>query len=457
MSNDDRHISVRKHVLIVDSSAAYQDKIRRILSGGKIACHKALSVKAALGMLSKRTYDVVLVETDLPDKDGYELVKLIAEKSPSTQVVPLTSSGDFRKVSRCMTAGAFNYLRKPFQPEQLEFLVETALDAQPAPSENLFLIEKVPPAAMMDRLIGKSRAMKKIYKQIRLSSATDIHVLLMGESGTGKELIARSIHEHSARSQERFIAVNTGAVEPNLISSELFGHVKGAFTGARSTRKGMFEVAHRGTLFLDELSTMDEQIQISLLRVLDDRIITKVGGSKAIKVDVRIIAATNSNIEDEVKHGRFREDLYHRLNVFTINAPSLRERKSDIKMLADFFISHSAQKFDRAVDGITNDALNLLRAYDWPGNVRELKNTIQRAVLLCSGNKITPDVLPDRLKTRSAIGGKMTVNVGKTLAHAEREYIVATLTCLRGNKKETARVLGISRKSLYNKIKRYNI
>lgn len=452
----DKIKNMKNLILVVDNDIEYQNTIRKTLSGRKSTCHKASSVKAALGLLSKRTYDLVLIELELPDKNGEGLVKLISEKSPSTQIVALTSSRDSRKVSSCMAVGAFNYLRKPFQPEQLKFLAETAFETKPPESENLFLAGKGV-LSSMDKLVGRSRPMQKVYRQIRLSSSADVHVLLTGESGTGKELVARSIHNQIDRSTGEFIAVNTGAIEPNLISSELFGHVKGAFTGARNSRKGMFEMAHKGTLFLDELSTMDEQTQISLLRVLDDKVITRVGGVKEIRIDVRIIAATNTNLEDEVKAGRFREDLYHRLNVFNIYVPSLRERKSDIKILAEFFLNHFSQKFNRLTEGISVDALKLLREYDWPGNVRELKNSIQRAVLLCETGKISPETLPDRLKPQPATSPEISLKVGEALADAERALIAATLAHLNGNKKETARILGISRKSLYNKIRKYDI
>jgi transcriptional regulator with PAS, ATPase and Fis domain len=299
--------------------------------------------------------------------------------------------------------------------------------------------------------------MQKIYRQIRLAASTDIHVLLMGESGTGKELVARSIHNESDRRGGQFMAVNTGAIEPNLISSELFGHAKGAFTGARNGRKGMFEMAHGGTLFLDELSTMDVHTQISLLRVLDNKVITRVGGSRAIKVDVRIIAATNAVPEDEVEAGRFREDLYHRLNVFTIHVPPLRERRSDIRILAERFLKHFSHKFDKSAGGISRETLTLLQEYDWPGNVRELKNTIQRAVLLNNTGTLTPEVLPGRLKREKEGSTDVPLKVGQTLQSAERALISATLKHVSGNKKQAAGILGISRKSLYNKIKKYGI
>lgn len=446
----------KKFLLIVDNDASSRKKMKDALEEEHAVCHSAADMAAALKMLSKRTYDLVLTELRLPDRPGQELVKLVAEKSPATQIVVVTSSQDPRKVSDCMAVGAFNYLNKPFRPGQLKFLVETAFDSQPPRSENLFLTGDGA-YQRVDMLVGRSRAMQKIYRQIRVAASADVHVLLTGESGTGKELVARSIHNESDRREKQFIAVNTGAIESNLISSELFGHVKGAFTGARSSRKGMFEMAHEGTLFLDELSTMDMQTQISLLRVLDNKVITRVGGSRAIKVDVRIIAASNAILESEVEAGRFREDVYHRLNVFTIHIPPLRERRSDIETLANVFSKHFSQSFNKGVSGISPEALTLLRKYDWPGNVRELKNTIQRAVLLNDTDTITPDVLPSRLKRKSDGSPEISVRVGQTLENAERALISETLKHLNGNKKETARMLGISRKSLYNKIRKYNI
>jgi DNA-binding NtrC family response regulator len=451
----EKSIPPKKLVLIVDGNAESRQQVKAALEGKHILCHTAQTVSTGLKALSKRTYDLILTELHLPDRSGQELVKLVAEKSPSTQIIILTGLADSRKIGECMAAGAYNFLRKPFETAQLRFMVETAFDAQPPQTDNLFLSDKKGPK--VDRLVGRSKGMQKIYRQMNLAASTDIHVLLMGESGTGKELVARSIHDQSDRCSGPFVAVNTGAIEQNLISSELFGHVKGAFTGAGASRKGMFETAHGGTLFLDELSTMDEQTQISLLRVLDNKMITRVGGVRAIPVDVRIIAATNTSLEDEVEAGRFREDLYHRLNVFTVNIPPLRERKTDIKMLTDVFLEHFSQKFNKDIRGIPREALTLLQDYNWPGNVRELKNSIQRAVLLSNDGMLTPEVLPDRLKTRATSIPEIGLKIGVSLAQAERSLIVATLAHLNGNKKETARILGISRKSLYDKIRRHKI
>ncbi len=418
------------------------------------ACDCVADFLSAVKMLSKKTYDLVLTELSLPDRAGQELVKLIAEKSPSTQILVVTSSGDSRKVSECMEIGAFNYLRKPFKPGQLRFLAKTAFDTQPPKSENLFL-EGREAFSQTDNLVGRSRAMQKVYGQIRLAASTDIDVLLTGESGTGKELVARSIHRESKRCEGPFIAVNTGAIESNLISSELFGHVRGAFTGARNTRKGMFEMAHGGTLFLDELSTMDEQTQISLLRVLDNKVITRVGGSKPIKVDVRIIAASNAILEQEVESARFREDVYHRLNVFTVHMPPLRKRTSDIKILAAVFVDQFSREFNKNIRGISEEALALLENYAWPGNVRELKNSIQRAVLLAESDMIIPSVLPDRLHRKRDVSTGVALKVGMTLEEAERALIAATLSHVNGNKKKASEILGISRKCMYNKISKY--
>jgi DNA-binding NtrC family response regulator len=311
-------------------------------------------------------------------------------------------------------------------------------------------------------MIGSSRKMRRIFAQIKRVSGLDIPVLIVGESGTGKELVALSIHKRSPRSDYPFIPVNTGAIVKELIESEIFGHEKGAFTGATYQKKGKFEAAKGGTLFLDEISTMDEKTQVSLLRVLETKKFQRVGGSRLIETDVRIIAATNENLRLSIKEGQFREDLFHRLNVFPIKLPPLRNRGDDINLLLDYFLTQYCEEFDKPMPELTPQAMLLLRSYRWPGNVRELENVIMRCVVMLEGDTISPESLPgiilqDSREKPEASDRDVVLEVGLTLGEAEKRYITKTLQIVGGNKSKAARILGLSRKAMYNKLKSYGL
>jgi DNA-binding NtrC family response regulator len=312
--------------------------------------------------------------------------------------------------------------------------------------------------AMFDGMIGACRRMRRLFAQIKRVSGLDIPVLINGESGTGKELVALSIHRRSPRSDYPFVPVNTGAIVRELIESEIFGHEKGAFTGATYQKKGKFEVAKGGTLFLDEISTMDDKTQVSLLRVLETKKFQRVGGNRTIEADARIIAATNQNLRTEIKKGRFRLDLFHRLNVFPIKIPPLRDRGEDIPLLIDCFLQKYCEELEKAIPEITPQAMLLLRSYSWPGNVRELENVIMRTVVMLEEDKIAPDILPDIIlqdRHNSITDRDVTLEVGLTLEEAEKRYILKTLEIAGGNKSKAARILGLSRKAMYNKLKSY--
>lgn len=307
-----------------------------------------------------------------------------------------------------------------------------------------------------DKLGGESSAMRKVYELIEQIAGIDLSILITGESGTGKDLVAQSIHKRSPRANGPFVAVNTGAIAKELIASELFGHERGAFTGAADRQRGKFELAGGGTLFLDEVSTMDVNTQVSLLRVLESRQFQRVGGEKYIRCDTRVIAASNEDLRRAVKEGHFREDLFHRLNVFRIELPPLRERDDDVVLLADYFLERYGTEFNRPVDGFEGEAMELLRAYSWPGNVRELENAVMRAAITAQSEKIRPEDLPDIIR-KEAGPTKVVLRVGSSLDDAERALIAETVKRVGGNKSEAAKILGISRKALYNKLKEYDL
>ena len=306
-------------------------------------------------------------------------------------------------------------------------------------------------------MIGRSRQMVEVFRQIRLASATDIPVLISGETGTGKDVVAQAIHNQSDRSGAPFVPIHLGALPGELVAGELFGHEKGAFTGAMQQRPGTFEQADGGTIFLDEIGTIDERVQVSLLRLIEQKTFTRLGGADEQTVDVRLIAATNQELHEEVERGGFREDLYFRLNVFHLVIPPLRARHGDIPLLIEHFLEHYNHEYGKRIHGVAPDCFGLLEEYDWPGNVRELKNVVQRAVLVCSGEVLLPEHLPPRFRPERVARARVSFEVGTALKDVEREMIVQTLASVGNNKKRTAEILGISRRALYNKLKRYAI
>jgi DNA-binding NtrC family response regulator len=344
----------------------------------------------------------------------------------------------------------------PVSDEELKLLIETALEKKPQLGLNLLLRDEVEKTTF-ESMVGRSTAMRQIYRQIRQAAATDIPVLLSGETGTGKELAARAIHELSPRTQAPCLPVHIGALPPDLVASELFGHEQGAFTGATARRKGCFEAAAGGTVFLDEIATIDEKMQVSLLRLLETNEFCRIGSQDAISADVRVIAASNANLAEEIRRGYFREDLYWRLEVLHITMPPLRERYGDIHLLVDHFIKQACDDFQKVIRGISSDFSSCLEAYPWPGNVRELKNVIQRAVISCPGDILETAQMPHRISQYRNEDLTLTVRVGMTLEEVEKELIIRTLGHTEYNRTRTSELLNISRRSLYNKIQRYGI
>jgi len=418
-------------------------------------CHTG---KDGLKNAKEQTFNVILLDYRLPDSTGMEILEGLKEISSVTPVIIMTSFSDIRTAVTAMKAGALEYITKPINPEEMLMLLNQSLYAK---QEKITKAKSaVKPAEMIE---GHSHASKHLYDHVRLVAPTDFTVIIEGESGTGKENVARTIHRLSKRSSQNFVAVDCGALSKDLAASELFGHVKGAFTGAMIDKRGQFEEANGGTLFLDEVGNLSYEVQIKLLRAIQERIISPVGSNKEIRVDVRIITATNDDLFEKTKTGRFREDLYHRLNEFKLEVPALRDREDDLLEFIEYFRLHAATELGRPSIPFSPQIISLFKKYDWPGNLRELKNVIKRAVLLSSGETISIDTLP--VEMLAAVNSQKNEKQAaaniydlKALQETqERELIVKTLLEVKYNKSKAARLLNIDRKTLYLKIEKYGI
>jgi DNA-binding NtrC family response regulator len=387
-------------------------------------------------------------------EDALGILELISVKCPATQILFFTRPGRLKIAHQALRAGVFHYSVLPVSNEELKLLIETAIERKPKLGLNLLLRSDVEKNTF-ETMVGRSTAMRLVYRLIRQAAATQIPVLISGETGTGKELAAQAIHELGPRAQASCVPVHIGSLPPDLVASELFGHERGAFTGATVQRKGCFELADGGTVFLDEIATIDEKMQISLLRLLETREFCRIGSQNSISVDVRVIAASNADLAEEIRRGHFREDLYYRLDVFHIAIPPLRERHGDIHLLVDHFIKNARDDFQKVIRGISPDFISCLEAYPWPGNVRELKNVIQRAVISCAGDILKPAHLPRRISQFRDEDITLTIRVGMPFEQVEKELIARTLEHTGYNRTRTSEILGISRRSLYNKIQRY--
>jgi DNA-binding NtrC family response regulator len=386
--------------------------------------------------------------------DWLEFVEVLTAKSPWTQIIFLIKPRELVLAAKALKAGSYHYANLPVSNEELKLLVEAALASRPNVDPHSQVLRENRKARFED-MIGVSESMKSVYRMIRQAAATDIPVLLTGETGAGKDLAARAIHQLSARIDNPFLPVHLGALPHDLAPNELFGHVKGAFTGADEARAGAFERAHGGTVFLDEISTIDDRVQVSLLRLLENKTFHRIGGHRTIKADVRMIAATNENLQEAVESGRFREDLYYRLEVFQISLPPLRDRPGDIPLLIQEFLQRYNRDYGKKILGLSPETMSLLDAYDWPGNVRELKNVIHRAVVVCSGEVITPQHLSKRIKPGDLARRNITLPVGTSFEEAERKLLEKTLQATGNSRRHAAAILGVSRGTLYNKIKKF--
>ena len=404
--------------------------------------------------------DVILLDQQMPVMTGVEALEEIKQISPNQVVLFVTAFGSISLAVDAVKKGAYDFIEKPFDNDKLLLTVGRAVEHSRMKGEISNLKKSL--GEKKSHVIGDNTGLKQVMTQVRRVAETNATVLIDGESGTGKELIARAVHDNSLRSQGPFVAINCGAIPLTLMESELFGHERGAFTDAKEAKAGTFERADGGTLFLDEVGELPLDAQVKLLRVLEERKITRIGGKKAIPVDVRIVAATNRNLDDEVKNGHFRLDLLYRLNVFTLILPPLRERKEDIPLLTNFFIRKYNRTLSLDVQSVSPEAISLLTSYDWPGNVRDLENAIQSSMILCTGGVIRPEHLPDRIKgyelaEAQTVSGSSGNSIREINAQMEKELIIEALKKHNFNRTLTAEALNISRKTLFNKMKRYGL
>ncbi len=439
-------------IMVVDDELSVRQSLEAWFQDDGYTMVTAENAAEALSRMQEQRIDIILLDIKMPGMDGLALQDRIREFNTDVIIIIITAFATVDTAVRALKAGAFDYTTKPVDPDELSLLVRNAVDRIRLQRENIALRESIDHLQYVDDIIGESAQMQKVFELVKTVAPTDSTVLILGESGTGKELIARAIHMNSTRKYFPIIPVNCGAIPESLMESELFGHEKGAFTGAQYRRKGKLEMARGGSLFLDEIGTLGLKSQVDLLRVLEDREFHRVGGERSVKADFRLICATNVNLSDAVQRGEFREDLYYRINVFTIVLPSLRERQADIPLLANHFLDKHRKAMNKNVEAISPEAMNLLKSYDWPGNVRELVNAIERAVVINKSGTITPDDLPMQMASRPK-----EAHGEQTLADVERRHIEVMLEENDWNISRTADKLHIDRVTLYNKIEKYGL
>jgi len=439
-------------VLVVDDEEPFRRLLNKELTRKGFSVDVAADGKTALGLAKQTAYDIVLLDIMMPVMDGISVMKKLRTDPASPAIIVLTGKATVETAVEAMKHGAYDYLTKPYKLDELVIIINRAYEYGRLSIKSRLLEQELVRKESPFRFISSSRKMKDIHDLIRKIAPTDSPVFIQGESGTGKELVANTIWHYSARSTLPFIALNCATFSENLIESEVFGHEKGAFTSAYETKHGIVEVADRGTLFLDEIAEMPVGLQATLLRFLDTGEFRRVGGNKILKVDVRVIAATNKDLRDLIREGKFREDLYYRLNVINITIPPLRERTEDIADLAGYFLEKYGQKLSKTITGFAPQALAMLSGYPWPGNVRELENVIERAVILCDSERIEADDLSVPASKSVAAQGS-----GGSLEDMERDYILRVLREFSGNQSKASQVLGIDRKTLYLKLRKYGL
>ncbi|HEY0710709.1 MAG TPA: sigma-54 dependent transcriptional regulator [Polyangia bacterium] len=452
-------------ILIVDDERSMREFLAIYLRRGGHRVEAAPDAEAGRKAVAAREYDVVITDLRMPDGSGLDILSDTKKAWPDTQVVVVTAFATAETAIAAMKAGAYDYLTKPFKVDEVGLVVERALERRALRKQNVALRDEIKGRFKLERLIGKSPAMGRVFDVIRKIAPARTSVLLIGESGTGKELAARALHELSGRAGNEFVAVNCGAIPESLIESEFFGHVKGAFTGANTDRPGLFEAAHGGTIFLDEIGELPVPMQVKLLRVLQERKVKRVGGVQEKEVDVRVVAATNRDLEAEVEKGAFRQDLFYRLNVIQLRLPPLRERREDLPLLVDHFLRKFSAEHGRPLSGIEPDAMAAIMGHSFPGNVRELENLIERAVTLATGDRITADTLP-RLSPMSTAGAHVDpapglpatgLDLEKVVEDFERGIIIKALEHTKGNRTEAARLLGVTFRSLRYRLSKLGI
>jgi two-component system response regulator HydG len=444
-------------ILVIEDDIAFCKLVQKFLTKNGYEIATAFSAAEAKSKIAVEKFDLILTDFRLPDSDGMILLAEFKAEMPNVPVILMTGYSDVNTAVKAIKNGATDYISKPFNPDEVLIVVANALKNSQNLSEakEVSIKSKSQPKTELESefVVGISPASTKLAEYIKLVSPTDISVLIIGESGTGKEVIAQKIHQNSQRNKKAFIAIDCGTIPKDLAASEFFGHVKGSFTGALNDKMGYFEAANGGTIFLDEIGNLSYENQVQLLRALQERKIKPVGSNKEISVDIRIITATNEDLREAVKNGDFREDLYHRINEFSIASPSLKERKEDLMIFAEFFLEKSNKQLNRDVIGFSDDVMHIFQNYTWPGNLRELQNVVKRSTLLTQGDFIERSVLPSEL----FLVNREKEEIGFSLSQNEKEAIIQALEQTQNNKSEAAKLLKVTRKTLYNKLKFYNL
>jgi DNA-binding NtrC family response regulator len=442
------------NLLVVDDEPAVRQSLASWFRQDGFWVESAENANEALRLLRDRAFDVVLLDIKMPGMDGMELLDHIHRIDPRIAVIMITAFASVETAVQALKQGAFDYVTKPVNPDELSHLVLRAMEQRRLAKENTQLREAMEEIASASTIVGESPAMKKVFELVQHVAQTDATVLILGESGTGKELVARAIHAQSPRRYFPIVPVNCGALPETLLESELFGHERGAFTGAQYRRKGKLEMADGGTLFLDEVGAISSKMQVDLLRVLESKELTRLGGNKPVRVDFRVICATNEDLSRAIAEGRFREDFFYRINVFTIEVPPLRARRGDIPLLAQHFLERLARQMDKRITGFSPEAMALLQAHPWPGNVRELANAVERAMVVGKPPLIQADDLPVRSARASTLPA---ADAEVSLAAIEKRHIAAVLERTNWNITRAAELLEVDRVTVYNKIKKYGL
>ncbi|MBI5180661.1 MAG: sigma-54-dependent Fis family transcriptional regulator [Nitrospirae bacterium] len=451
-------------ILVVDDERSMRDFLSIMLKKAGYDVTTAVDGEEAVKILHKDIFDLVITDLKMPKVDGLQVLKTVKELSPDTVVIVITAFASTETTVEAMKEGAYDYITKPFQNDEMKIRIKKALEKRRLIAENILLKKELKNRAVFDNIVGKSEKMEKVFELVRKVSDSMSNILIYGESGTGKELIARAIHFNSRKKDKPFVTINCGALPEGLLESELFGHMKGSFTGAVFNKEGLFEVANGGTIFLDEVGETSPAIQVKLLRVIQDKEFKRVGGTKEVKVDVRIITATNRDLSKAVAEGKFREDLYYRLNVIPITLPSLRERTDDIPLLADHFLNKFNKALNKNVKGFSQTTMELFRNYEWRGNVRELENVIERAVALSNSEIVTPEYLPDILRDSNRSSSAIPVNIPQEgldleglIGDIERELLLKALEKTNWIKKDAAKLLHLNFRSFRYRLDKYNL
>ncbi len=456
----------KQSILIVDDELSMREFLTIMLTKEGYSVDTAQNGDLAIRMIKKNSYQLVITDVKMPKKTGLDVLKTVKENSPDTIVIMITAYSSIDSAIEAMKLGAYDYIPKPFKIDDIKIVVKKALEKRNLEKENILLKSELKDKYKFENLIGNSETMVKIANLVRQVSRVSTNILILGESGTGKEVVARAIHFNSDRAAKPFVTINCGAIPENLLESELFGHIRGAFTGAINNKEGLFEVADCGTIFLDEVGELPLSIQVKLLRVIQEKEFKRVGDTKDIKVNVKIISASNRKLEEDVKAGTFREDLYYRLNVIKIEMPPLRARKADIPLLFLHFIDKYNKELDKKITGISEEAVKYLMRYDFPGNVRELENIIERAIALEHTNVITVDALPELKFSSSGLDDGILkdlsvpqdgLDIEDLVGRIEKKLIIEALERCGNNKTEAAKLLNISFRSLRYRLDKYNI